>query len=132
MSRQHDAQKVKALRGTVERSVRELSRDLMAPLMAPLIAPLMAPLIPSILRCVTMSSQRTLRSITLNANTSSAPNWTLGALTAALLGQQQQLQLLLPETARPLDRPPPTVHVHALSIRHRSHLSWRQPPPPRS
>ena len=126
----------------------------MAPLMAPLIAPLMAPLIPSILRCVTTSSQRTLRSITLNANTSSAPNWTLGALTAALLGQQLLLQLLLPETARPLDRPPPetarpldrpppetarpldrpppTVHVHALSIRHRSHLSWRQPPPPRS
>jgi len=124
----------------------------MAPLMAPLIAPLMAPLMPSILRCVTMSSQRTLRSITLNANTSSAPNWTLGALTAALLGQQQQQLLLLPETARPLDRPPPTVHVHtllpetarpldrppptvhvhALSIRHRSHLSWRQPPPLRS
>jgi hypothetical protein len=127
----------------------------MAPLMAPLIAPLMAPLIPSILRCATTSSPRTLRSITLNANTSSAPNWTLGALTAALLGQQQQQLLLLPETARPLDRPPPTVHihapllllpetarpqdrppptvhVHALSIRHRSHLSWRQPPPPRS
>ena len=29
LGRQHDAQKVKALRGTVERSVRELSRDLM-------------------------------------------------------------------------------------------------------
>ena len=112
--------------------IAPLMAPLIAPLMAPLIAPLMAPLIPSILRCATTSSQRTLRSITLNASTSSAPNWTLGALTAALLGQQQQQLLLLPETARPLDRPPPTVHVHALSIRHRSHLSWRQPPPPRS